>query len=263
MSVYVDEVRRWPTKIRCFQAGSAHLTADTLEELHELARAIGLRRAWFQDKRVPHYDLTPSRREAALRAGAVFVSAKEQARGRAAARAAAHEAKASTIRALSPAADGHIEALERARDAAVRRIDDWVAQLDALDPDGSTNNEDIYDELVKLREALAVRNPTLFIRKGPAIGFSTIETLRDIRMFSTMDEFEDAMGWRPRRPMPPPPPLRLVRVATSDAQDPDGATSNDLCPGSRGTFDHVRAASRGARPWERACGICGHLGEPA
>lgn len=86
MTVYVDEVRQWPTRIRCFQAGSAHLTADTLEELHALARRIGLRRAWFQDVRIPHYDLTASKRAAALAAGAVFVPAKEQARRRIAAR---------------------------------------------------------------------------------------------------------------------------------------------------------------------------------
>lgn len=82
MTVFVDEVRVWPTKIRCFRSGSAHLTANSVEELHALARRIGLRRAWFQDGRVPHYDLTPARRQAALEAGAVFVPAKEQARRR-------------------------------------------------------------------------------------------------------------------------------------------------------------------------------------
>lgn len=89
MTVYVDEVQRWPTKLRCFQAGSAHLTADTLEELHELASRIGLRRAWFQNVRVPHYDITPKKRAAALAAGALFVPGKEQARKRIAAREAA------------------------------------------------------------------------------------------------------------------------------------------------------------------------------
>lgn len=86
MTVYVDELHRWPTRIRCFREGSCHMTADTLEELHAMAERIGLRRAWFQDGRVPHYDLTPRRREAALAAGAEFMSAKEQARRRVAAR---------------------------------------------------------------------------------------------------------------------------------------------------------------------------------
>lgn len=89
MTVYVDEVRRWPTKIRCFRDGSAHLTADTVDELHMFARKILLKRAWFQDRGlVPHYDLTPARHEAALALGAVFVPAKEQARRRIAAREA-------------------------------------------------------------------------------------------------------------------------------------------------------------------------------
>lgn len=87
MTVYVDEIIQWPTNIRCFKAGSCHMSADTLEELHAVARKIGLRREWFQDHRtMPHYDLTPTRREAALRAGAVFVSGREQARKRRAAR---------------------------------------------------------------------------------------------------------------------------------------------------------------------------------
>jgi hypothetical protein len=89
--VYVDEVRVWPTSIRCFKSGSAHLTSDDLDALHVMARRIGLRRAWFQDGRVPHYDLTPARREAAIAAGAVFVPAKEQARRRIAARGATDE----------------------------------------------------------------------------------------------------------------------------------------------------------------------------
>jgi hypothetical protein len=83
MAVMVDELRRWPTSIRCFKAGSCHLTADTLEELHAFAARLGLRRSWFQDHpRLPHYDLTKSRREQALQLGAVFVGAREQIRAR-------------------------------------------------------------------------------------------------------------------------------------------------------------------------------------
>lgn len=82
MTVYVDELRRWPTKIWCFLKGSAHMTADTLEELHEMAERIGLRRSWFQNGRIPHYDLTSARRGHALELGAVFVPAKTQARER-------------------------------------------------------------------------------------------------------------------------------------------------------------------------------------
>lgn len=72
MSVYVDELHCWPTKIKCFQAGSCHMVADTLEELHAMAQKIGLRLAWFQPRRrLPHYDLTPGRRVEALRCGAL------------------------------------------------------------------------------------------------------------------------------------------------------------------------------------------------
>jgi len=83
MTVRVDELKRWPTKIRCFVAGSAHLTADTLEELHAFAARIGLRREWFQDHPIaPHYDLSIKRHAAALAAGAEFVPARAQARAR-------------------------------------------------------------------------------------------------------------------------------------------------------------------------------------
>jgi len=84
--VYVDELQWWPTPIRCFQAGSCHLTADDIDELHAFARRLGLKRAWFQPRSSPHYDLTPKRRERALELGAVFVPAREQARKRLAAR---------------------------------------------------------------------------------------------------------------------------------------------------------------------------------
>lgn len=94
--IVVDEIMRWPTKIRCFQAGSCHLTVEPdehgqydLERLHAFAKDIGMRRAWFQpDPIMPHYDLTPSRRELALATGAVYVPWREQATRRRAARKA-------------------------------------------------------------------------------------------------------------------------------------------------------------------------------
>lgn len=112
MTVRVDELKVWPTKIACFKRGSAHLTADTLEELHAFALTIGLKRAWFQDHPIaPHYDLAPSRHAAALAAGAVFVSAREQAIARIAAR-----------RAMPPSDDTRLSAIEREdREAAERR----------------------------------------------------------------------------------------------------------------------------------------------
>ena len=39
-----------------------HLVSDnSLDELHEFAQKIGLKRKWFQDKRLPHYDITSKR----------------------------------------------------------------------------------------------------------------------------------------------------------------------------------------------------------
>lgn len=79
MPVYVDELRQWPTKIRCFKPGSCHLTADTLEELHAFAKKLGLRREWFQAHRIAnHYDLTPSKRVLAVKLGAVEETSMEQ-----------------------------------------------------------------------------------------------------------------------------------------------------------------------------------------
>lgn len=84
MAIYIDEFRHWaPTRIRCFKAGSSHLTADTVEELHAFADQLGLRRSWFQDRRgCPHYDLSKKRWVMAVKFGAVFKPAKEQARTR-------------------------------------------------------------------------------------------------------------------------------------------------------------------------------------
>ncbi len=78
--IMVDDLVKWPTKIRCFQGGSCHLTTDgDLDELHAFAKKIGLRREWFQEhKRMPHYDLTPAKREKAIASGAVYVSARQQ-----------------------------------------------------------------------------------------------------------------------------------------------------------------------------------------
>jgi len=52
-----------------------HLEADTLEELHQFAQRLGLKREWFQDKPAhPHYDITSSVRQRAVRLGAIEMS---------------------------------------------------------------------------------------------------------------------------------------------------------------------------------------------
>jgi hypothetical protein len=79
MSVYVDDLKVWPNARGIFRAGSCHMAADTLDELHAMALKIGMRRAWFQPGRGrhPHYDLVKSRRDKAVALGAKEVSGRD------------------------------------------------------------------------------------------------------------------------------------------------------------------------------------------
>lgn len=95
MSVYVDPLFEWTGPYRGKDAGQAqavgaknghrwcHMFSDdpTAADLHQLAQAIGLRRAWFQaDHDGGHYDLTPGRRAKAIAAGAIPVDRHEAVR---------------------------------------------------------------------------------------------------------------------------------------------------------------------------------------
>lgn len=72
MACYVDKLRPFGWRIRGRETESCHLLADTLDELHEMAQQIGLKREWFQNKRSgKHYDLVPSKRAAAVALGAI------------------------------------------------------------------------------------------------------------------------------------------------------------------------------------------------
>jgi len=74
MSVYVDSVlpcvptKNWRYKYSC------HLIADTIAELHVFAACLGLKRNWFQDKTIPHYDLTMNKRREAVKLNAISIS---------------------------------------------------------------------------------------------------------------------------------------------------------------------------------------------
>ncbi|GAT07591.1 DUF4031 domain-containing protein [Mycolicibacterium novocastrense] len=73
MTVYVDDMRL-PARVGRIEARWSHLFSDNPDptELHRLAAKIGLRRAWFQDKPSgAHYDVTDTKRRAAIAAGAV------------------------------------------------------------------------------------------------------------------------------------------------------------------------------------------------
>jgi hypothetical protein len=88
MTVYVDDFRV-RARVGRITGRWSHLTADTREELHEFATRIGLQRSWFQEPKgvggkppppgsLPaqawHYDVTESKRQVAINAGAIPLS---------------------------------------------------------------------------------------------------------------------------------------------------------------------------------------------
>ncbi len=81
MSVYVDDAFVGEPGSWGKWTGGGHLQADSLSELHAFAHQIGLKRSWFQSKpRRPehdHYDLTQSKRDEAILAGAIPESTEE------------------------------------------------------------------------------------------------------------------------------------------------------------------------------------------
>jgi hypothetical protein len=92
MTVYVDDFRV-PARVGRLTARWSHLLVSPdgdLAELHEMARRIGLKPAWFQDKPWPraHYDVTDSKRAEAIAAGAVAIGFREAGAMRTAALAA-------------------------------------------------------------------------------------------------------------------------------------------------------------------------------
>lgn len=74
------EPRDWP--VMSVYTDGVHLVAATTEELHEFAAKIGLKRAWFQDHRIPHYDLMGGKKRMAIRAGAILVEPRQLLRMR-------------------------------------------------------------------------------------------------------------------------------------------------------------------------------------
>ena len=73
MTVYVDDIVTYPNKPHGHEKW-CHMACDgDIEELHAMADRIKLRRSWFQDGQVQHYDLTPSKRTLAVINGAVEV----------------------------------------------------------------------------------------------------------------------------------------------------------------------------------------------
>lgn len=68
MAVYVDALTDYGWRL----GASCHMFADSLDELHAMADKIGMKRSWFQNKNGrPHYDLVKSRRDRAVKLGAI------------------------------------------------------------------------------------------------------------------------------------------------------------------------------------------------
>lgn len=70
--VYVDCARN-----QLYRMVMCHMIADTLDELHEMAEAIGMRREWFQPRSFPHYDVSLTRRSEAIRRGALVLERRQ------------------------------------------------------------------------------------------------------------------------------------------------------------------------------------------
>lgn len=73
--IYVDQAifKRSPRGRKSY----AHMIASSLDELHEFALRIGVKRHFFHRSKFLHYDITAKQRDVALRAGAVGVTSKE------------------------------------------------------------------------------------------------------------------------------------------------------------------------------------------
>lgn len=81
MTVYVDDLLNWGGSKSFPWKWSCHMYADDIEELHQFAVRIGMKRVWFQDHpRLPHYDLTEKRRKKAIRLGAIEETTREMVR---------------------------------------------------------------------------------------------------------------------------------------------------------------------------------------
>ena len=72
MTVYVDDMRApFGRMLMC------HMVADTEDELHAMADAIGLKRKWYQRN---HYDVSESKRQLAVFHGAKEITYRELGR---------------------------------------------------------------------------------------------------------------------------------------------------------------------------------------
>lgn len=78
--VYVDHMMTCLVSAKWRWPKACHLFVDTttdLDVLHDFAKRIGLKRAWFQNTAMPHYDLNERRRSAAMAHGAIELDRRD------------------------------------------------------------------------------------------------------------------------------------------------------------------------------------------
>lgn len=109
MSVFVDNARNPFVPPRGRRMIMCHMLADTEAELHAMAAAIGARREWFQGD---HYDLSVSRKDDAIRRGAIEITMREAVRVR---RRLRHARAESEIRTQALAGGAGTERARRPR----------------------------------------------------------------------------------------------------------------------------------------------------
>lgn len=73
MAVYVDSLCDYGWHY----GKSCHLVADSVSELKAFAVSIGLKEYWLQSGSIPHFDLTESKRKAAVMRGAVELNRRD------------------------------------------------------------------------------------------------------------------------------------------------------------------------------------------
>ena len=119
MACYVDDMRAPLGRMQM-----CHMIADSHEELCAMAMQIGVARRWLQHEGTyqEHFDLSISRRERAVRAGAIEITTRELAR-----------------KCIARRTGAELEALERRRYAP-------LGSSDELTPDPPAEEDDTTDQ---------------------------------------------------------------------------------------------------------------------
>jgi hypothetical protein len=73
LTVYVDDMHEYPMG-QFGRMKMSHMIADTEQELHAMAAAIGLLRRWYQGD---HYDVSKTHRAKAIAQGAVPITLRQ------------------------------------------------------------------------------------------------------------------------------------------------------------------------------------------